>query len=43
MKMELQQKLPEYMQPKDLIFVASFPLNANGKINKEALLTLLQS
>jgi len=41
MKLELQHKLPEYMQPKDLIFVETFPLNANGKINKEALIKLL--
>lgn len=43
MKKELQQKLPEYMQPKEIIFVESFPLNANGKINKEALIKLLPS
>lgn len=43
MKLELQHKLPEYMQPKDLIFVETFPLNANGKINKEALIKLLPS
>ena len=30
--------LPGYMQPKDLIRVENFPLNANGKVDRKALL-----
>ncbi|MEQ8692717.1 MAG: AMP-binding protein, partial [Pseudomonadales bacterium] len=32
--------LPGYMQPKDLIRVEDFPLNANGKVDRKALLDL---
>jgi amino acid adenylation domain-containing protein len=30
--------LPGYMQPKDLIRIEDFPLNANGKVDRKALL-----
>ncbi len=34
----LNAALPSYMQPKDLVTVNSFPLNANGKVDRKALL-----
>ena len=33
----LEQHLPEYMIPSALISVDSFPMNANGKLDREAL------
>lgn len=38
----LQTILPEYMVPKDIAFVANFPLNSNGKIDKLALINTLE-
>jgi amino acid adenylation domain-containing protein len=32
------ESLPHYMQPSAYVFLESLPLNANGKINREALL-----
>jgi acyl-coenzyme A synthetase/AMP-(fatty) acid ligase len=37
-KAALQAKLPRYMHPSDVIPVAGFPLNANGKVDRAALL-----
>jgi A/G-specific adenine glycosylase len=34
----LQEKLPYYMIPKEIRFMPQFPLNSNGKIDKEKLL-----
>ena len=36
---ELANSLPSYMQPRELIPVAEFPLNANGKVDRKALMT----
>jgi non-ribosomal peptide synthetase component F len=37
-KAAIQSKLPQYMQPSDLVRVDQFPLNANGKVDRAALL-----
>jgi amino acid adenylation domain-containing protein len=37
MRAFIAQYLPEYMQPSYYIFMESFPLNLNGKIDKKAL------
>jgi acyl-coenzyme A synthetase/AMP-(fatty) acid ligase len=39
----LNQKLPWYMRPKKIHFINEFPLNANGKIDKNALKEWIQS
>jgi len=36
----LQQTLPDYMVPAPLVMVKAFPLTANGKLDKKALLQL---
>ncbi|MBH9643658.1 amino acid adenylation domain-containing protein [Burkholderia vietnamiensis] len=36
----LAAKLPDYMVPSDLVPIAEFPLNANGKLDRPALLAL---
>lgn len=36
-------RLAPYMQPREIRFVASFPLNANGKIDRKALLAMLET
>ena len=38
---KVQQKLPAYMQPSDIFQVEAFPLNANGKVDRKALLEIL--
>ncbi|ASZ12183.1 non-ribosomal peptide synthetase [Chitinophaga pendula] len=38
MRSELQQLLPEYMIPSHIFLLKEFPLTANGKIDKRALL-----
>ncbi len=40
-KTYLQEVLPPYMQPSRLIHTDKMPLNANGKINRSELLTML--
>ena len=37
----LAKQLPSYMLPKRVVVVDSFPLNANGKIDRNALRALL--
>jgi acyl-coenzyme A synthetase/AMP-(fatty) acid ligase len=39
----LRQRLPPWMQPQEIIAVPSFPLNANGKVDRGALLAQLQA
>jgi acyl-coenzyme A synthetase/AMP-(fatty) acid ligase len=34
---QLRQELPNFMQPKDIIMLAEFPRNPNGKIDRVAL------
>jgi non-ribosomal peptide synthetase component F len=41
LKNGLQQKLPSYMQPSEIYHVEAFPLNANGKVDRKALLETL--
>ena len=36
-------RLPPYMQPSALHLIAEFPLNANGKVDRKALLKLLET
>ena len=33
----LNERLPHYMRPSDLVFLDEFPLNSNGKIDRGAL------
>ncbi len=36
------KRLPNYMVPTKVIFVDTFPLNANGKVRKSELRSLLE-
>jgi len=36
-------RLPPYMQPREVRFVGTFPLNANGKVDRKALLAILEA
>ena len=38
----VRKRLPPYMQPRSIIHVDEFPLNANGKVDRGALLRTLQ-
>lgn len=38
----VQDRLPTYMKPSRIATVPSFPLNANGKVDRKALLALLE-
>jgi len=37
----IQRRLPSYMQPSEIRHVEEFPLNANGKVDRNALLKIL--
>jgi amino acid adenylation domain-containing protein len=39
----VRSRLPSYMQPSEIRHVAEFPLNANGKVDRKALLGTLHS
>ncbi len=43
MQQRLRQRLPPWMQPKEICHVPSFPLNSNGKIDRRALLAQLEA
>ena len=43
LKEKVDRRLPVYMAPRRYHFLASFPLNANGKFDRNALLKLLES
>jgi amino acid adenylation domain-containing protein len=40
---DAQARLPVYMVPKEIIVVDEFPLNANGKVDRNALVTRLRA
>ncbi|RAT13458.1 MULTISPECIES: AMP-binding protein [Lonsdalea] len=40
-RVHLSQQLPKYMIPTSIRFIAEFPLNQNGKIDRQALLPLI--
>ena len=39
---ELRSKLPPYMAPSNIRLLSSFPLNSNGKFDRQRLLKILQ-
>jgi amino acid adenylation domain-containing protein len=39
---EVSERLPAYMHPSEIRHVDDFPLNANGKVDRKALLALLE-
>ena len=38
---EVAKRLPKYMVPREIRVVESFPLNANGKVDRKALRAML--
>lgn len=36
----IQRRLPSYMQPTEIIWMATFPLNSNGKVDRRALIEM---
>ena len=42
-RMKSSTRLPSYMQPREIRFVSEFPLNANGKVDRKALLAILEA
>lgn len=43
LKKEIKEKLPDYMIPSKIILVNALPLTANGKIDRKALLEMVES
>lgn len=41
--MQLKEKLPVYMLPRDILVLDRFPLNANGKYDRKALQAILEN
>ena len=39
---ELRSKLPPYMAPSNIRLLSSFPLNSNGKFDRQALVKILE-
>jgi amino acid adenylation domain-containing protein len=39
---QLSERLPEYMVPKEILFIERVPLNPNGKIDRKQLLELIK-
>lgn len=39
----VQRRLPSYMQPTEIFWMSSFPLNANGKVDRGALIEMRAS
>ncbi len=42
LKQELKNKLPEYMIPSRIVLVNTLPLTANGKVDRKALLAMIE-
>lgn len=42
LKQELKKKLPDYMIPSRIVLVSTLPLTANGKVDRKALLGMLE-
>ena len=43
LKDRLQSRLPDYMVPREIHILDQFPLNANGKIDRHALVSHLNA
>lgn len=43
LKMELKKYLPDYMIPKNFKFLDKIPMNSNGKVDRKALIKLLEN
>ncbi len=42
MKMQLKQMLPEYMIPKQILWIESLPMNSNGKVDRKKMGELIE-
>jgi len=43
LQVRLKERLPNYMAPREVLQVESFPLNSNGKVDRKALLEILEA